>query len=70
MNTTQIAKRSRSGIALKRGDTIVSSVFGRLTFAYLADDGRIATQELGRLPVLHPAIAFHGVKIVNKERAS
>lgn len=34
---------------LKRGDTLPSG----FTFAYVADDGRIATQEPGELPDLH-----------------
>ena len=66
MNTAQIAKRKRNGTPLKRGDIVISNG-QRLTFAYLADDGRIATQERGCLPRLHSARAFSGVMVVNKE---
>jgi hypothetical protein len=50
---------TRTGKPIRRNATIHTFAGTTpYTFAYVADDGRIATQAVGELPILHPAKAF------------
>jgi hypothetical protein len=56
----------RHGAPVKRGDEIQvrsGNTWRKATFAYVADNGKIATQETGELPILHDALNVCGIEI-------
>lgn len=60
-----IATHPLGDVELTRGDKLATQTMASppLTFAYVTDDGRIATQELGRDVVINPVSMFPGVEV-------